>query len=112
MAFYTFSQNNSGGSFDIDHASGIGEAVIVEANTADEANTKAEAIGLYFDGVDEGMDCGCCGDRWHRADESDGSAVPTRYNNRFTLDAPATNYRYACESFVHYANGSIVKGWA
>ena len=31
----------------------------------------AEDIGLYFDGVEQGMDCSCCGDRWYRAWEDD-----------------------------------------
>ena len=43
--FYTYRQNNSYGVFD----------------------EKAENIGLYFDGVEKGRDCPCCGDRWHKA---------------------------------------------
>lgn len=47
--FYTFAQNNSGGSFVI-----------------------AESIGIYFDGVECDLDCECCGDRWSRyCDEND-----------------------------------------
>lgn len=26
---------------------------------------------IYFDGVDKGFDCSCCGDRWSRLDEWD-----------------------------------------
>ena len=34
-----------------------------------EANTKACDIGIYFDGVANGADCECCGDRWRESDE-------------------------------------------
>ena len=70
--FYTFSQNNSGGSFDIDHM--LAHFVIIEADTAEEANTIAESVGIYFNGCDEGMDCDCCGDRWYSQwDDKDGT---------------------------------------
>lgn len=60
--FYEYRQNNSGGRF-------LAPAVrvFVEADTPDEADTIAEWNGLYFDGVDGGRDCPCCGDRWCRA---------------------------------------------
>jgi len=28
-------------------------------------------MGVYFDGVDKGMDCPCCGNRWHLPDKID-----------------------------------------
>ena len=62
--FYTYSQNNSGGSFDIDAENGLAHYVIIEADSMEEANEKATSIGIYFDGVEDGMDCECCGDRW------------------------------------------------
>lgn len=63
--FYAFRQNNTGGSFDYDNERGITEVVIVEADSAEEANNRAEQIGIYFGGVDSGDDCPCCGDRWY-----------------------------------------------
>lgn len=58
--FFTYYQNNSGGSFD--HEPGkYGFAVVIEAETAAQANSKAEDLGLYFDGEN---DCPCCGRRW------------------------------------------------
>jgi len=69
MRFFEFSQNNSGRSFKTNEAEGIGSRVYIEARTANEANEKAERIGIYFDGVDVGRDCACCGDRWFRASE-------------------------------------------
>ena len=62
MSFYTFSQNNSGGNFIIDDD--VAEYVIIEADNGDEALNIAENVGLYFNGVLEGKDCPCCGDRW------------------------------------------------
>ena len=47
--FYTFSQNNSGGSFVTDSIRGIGEYVIIEALNSNDANDRAERIGLYFE---------------------------------------------------------------
>lgn len=62
--FYNFKQNNSGGGFDFDEEAGITHWVIVEAETEEEAIDRAEKIGLYWNGCDDGMDCPCCGDRW------------------------------------------------
>ena len=59
MPFFTFYQNNSGGVFD-----GPAHYVIVEASDAEEAATRAETVGVYFNGVEDGLDCECCGDRW------------------------------------------------
>jgi len=59
--WYTFNQNNSGGSFDYDKDRGITHFVVIEADSAAEANDRAERIGLYFDGSG---DCPCCGNRW------------------------------------------------
>lgn len=63
--FYEFHQNNSGGSFDIDDNRGIGPYVWIEAVDLDHAVSRASNIGIYFDGVANGQDCPCCGDRWH-----------------------------------------------
>ena len=106
MPFYTFNQNNSGGSFDVDPADGISHFVIIEANSADAANDKAKRIGLYFNGVDDGRDCECCGDRWCSAWRDDGTENPDVYGKHpsdhrdiFVTDKPHT--------FVHYADGRI-----
>lgn len=77
--FYTFWQNNSGGSFCENKRTGIATFVIIEARDADHANERAEKIGLYFDGVNSGVDCPCCGDRWDKVGERDGTEQPTIY---------------------------------
>lgn len=73
--FYTFYQNNSGGFF-----TKPAHYVIVEADSAEEANAIAEQNGVYFDGVEEGIDCRCCGDRWIEIyDDDDCAENPTIY---------------------------------
>ena len=62
--FYTFRQNNSGGEW----AKDMPIYAIVEADSADEANSRAERVGLYFYGTEYGgQDCPCCGARWYPA---------------------------------------------
>lgn len=60
--FYEFDQNNPGGYFD----TSMPRFLWVEASSAEEACEIAEKHGVYFDGVDKGIDCECCGDRWYR----------------------------------------------
>lgn len=74
MKYYHFRQNNSGGSFDIDDKVTVN--VWIQAETANQANERAEDIGIYFDGVDDEVDCACCGDRWYPASERDSVPSP------------------------------------
>lgn len=60
--FYEFHQNNPGGFFD----KNMPRYLWIEASSKDEACEIAEEHGVYFDGIDEGIDCPCCGDRWYR----------------------------------------------
>jgi hypothetical protein len=94
LRFFNFRQNNSGGSWDFDAANGIGREVWIEASSADEANGRAEAIGLRFNGVALGFDCGCCGDRWNRAAAWEDEEEPVEPWG---------------PGFVHHADGSITK---
>jgi hypothetical protein len=61
MHWYSYRQNNSGGSFIYDQSSGISVNVWIEANSAQHADDRAQSIGIYFDGSG---DCSCCGNRW------------------------------------------------
>lgn len=70
MKWFSFSQNNSGGSFD-----GPRE-VMVEASSASQANNIAESYGVYFEGCNDGIDCPCCGDRWSIVYESSATDEP------------------------------------
>jgi hypothetical protein len=105
MAFYQYRQNNSGGRFDIDEADGITVNVIIEADSAEDADSRAEDIGIYFDGCDGGRDCPCCGDRWYSTCESDAKAEPCVYSQPA---AEATGWQWAPdgkETCVHYKDG-------
>jgi len=77
MAFYEYEQMNSGGTF-ICHDN-VDFKVIIEADSAGEANEIAESKGIYFDGCRDLIDCPCCGDRWRRAYEP--LSFPVRYND-------------------------------
>ena len=62
MNWYKFSQNNSGGSFITNDK--VCHMLYIEAGTFKEAVIKAESLGCYWNGVADGIDCPCCGDRW------------------------------------------------
>lgn len=119
MPFFHYSQNNSGGSFDYVEAAGITHNVIIEADDADEANWRAEQIGLYFGGQG---DCECCGDRWYPQSGlgayERGDEVPSIWGEALTDDYdPAegpSGWRWIPEgkadAFVHFKDGTI-KGY-
>ena len=103
--FYTYNQNNSGGHFEHKPDNGIGKYVIIEADSAKEANDKAEEIGLYFDGCESGRDCDCCGDRWYsKDDDSEGYTVPSIYGQPV---AKRFKEEWEIGSYIHYKDGTI-----
>ena len=65
LKFYEISQNNSGGSFITNDK--LCHRLYIEANSSAEADSIAEDLGCYWNGVNEGSDCPCCGDRWYGA---------------------------------------------
>ena len=70
MAWFRYWQNNSGGFY-------VGEHTTVFIEAPDAANFIAESkTCIYFNGVEAGMDCECCGDRWYSAWECDGKKEP------------------------------------
>lgn len=75
--FYAITQNNSGGSFVIDGK--LCHRMFIEAESYNEAVRKAEGLGCYWDGVEDGMDCRCCGDRWYRPDEVNLDGIVKKY---------------------------------
>ena len=97
--FYKYWQNNSGGSFDIDDASGIGVIVWIEATDDRHADSRAESIGIYFNGVDDELDCECCGDRWSEAYLVHERDKPT-FDQKYDFVWHDTIY-------IHYMNGTI-----
>jgi len=98
--YFEFHQNNSGGSFIIDDEKGLGPRVWIEAESALIANAIAEDKGIYFDGVAEGIDCACCGDRWHREWDDEGKALP---------EVSSYSYSWDDTVYIHKADGTLVK---
>ena len=77
MKFFHFHQNNSFGLF-----KGPANHVVVEAENASDANDRAQTVGVYFDGCDDGLDCLCCGNRWSRQwSDATGDDVPMVYGS-------------------------------
>lgn len=68
MAFFQFQQSNPGGYYEFDEK--ICRVIVIEADSYDEAVEKALDMGVYFNGVEEGLDCPCCNDRWYRDDDT------------------------------------------
>jgi hypothetical protein len=75
--FYHYDQNNSGGSFVVND--NVTYNVIIEADSADEADERAKEIGIYFDD-DYDIDCECCGTRWDSAWPDVGEETPMVYD--------------------------------
>jgi hypothetical protein len=91
--WYEFRQNNSGGSFAIDDD--VTVYVLIQADSTKSANTKAEEVGIYFDGVGNGQDCECCGDRWYEADDAMESFTTYNWSDRFEPHEHANVREYA-----------------
>jgi len=88
MKWFQYTQNNSGGSFVND--ANVSNYVLIQAPNNTLADSIAEAIvGIYFNGVEDGRDCDCCGDRWSAA-WSQGYSEPLVYGK------PPANYGDEC----------------
>src|SRR5690606_15564338 len=85
--------------------------VIIEADSAHEANERAEAVGLYFDGCDAGIDCHCCGDRWHRVDNDDADDEPMDYKqpiHHILTAEPRFHHAWTKDyAVIYYADGRV-----
>lgn len=94
LKWFTFNQNNSGGQFTEDDK--VAPYVIIQAPDADTANQLAERIGIYFNGVFDGYDCDCCGDRWSsQYSDDDGTDKPEIYGQEvpYSPNAVTTSVR-------------------
>lgn len=68
LNWYCFDQNNSFGYFDVNDK--VCHRLFIEAESFQNAVEKAEELGCYWHGVDIGIDCPCCGDRWSKWDDA------------------------------------------
>jgi len=105
VKYYEFRQNNSRGVFHVDD--NFGENVIIAARTADEANQRAEKIGVYFAGCATGRDCDCCGDRWSSIWRNDkGTSTPSIYGKSIEDSLSGEIYSMRETVVVHHADGT------
>lgn len=99
--FYHFRQTNSGGYFVTDKAFGVGNDVIIQAGSADQAWVYLKAIGdkvvLFW------FFCLCCGERWPELLEEgrQGTAEPEIAGEKLD-EASAVSWRK--DVVVHYAD--------
>ncbi len=109
--FYTFYQNNAAGVFVTDTLRGIGTTVVIEANSAEEANDFAENIGIDFDDL-----CECCGTRWDSVRDSDGeTSLPSQNNeiiSEFNIRETPDDFKFVDNlktelTYTHHLNGEI-----
>ena len=106
--FYHYSQNNSGGKFAYDAFTGITHHVVIQAFSVEDANNRAEAIGIYFDGCANGRDCDCCGDRWYSMwDEKSGTDLPEVYGEPVDAHTGMMWMEAGREIAVHFLDGTI-----
>jgi len=107
MKFYTYRQNNSGGYWDLDPEKGIGHYVIIEALDHNDADDRAERIGIEF-----GTGCPCCGDRWDNSYHGDENDSPKIYGEE-PVEMFKESYNKDHLIYIHYADGifvQVVKG--
>ena len=80
---YSFDQNNSGGYY----CKPAQTIIVKDARNAKHATRIALAAGMYFNGVADGVDCDCCGDRWwNHAEEYDNIKEAKIDANRTLID--------------------------
>ena len=103
--FFLYSQNNSGGSFIVNE--NIGHEVIIEANDYNHANKRAEEIGIYFNGINDGMDCSCCCNRWDEEwSNEDATNEPEIYGKSIKDYKPRTWFEDEEIVMIYYLDGT------
>jgi hypothetical protein len=88
---FLFDQNNSGGGFELDDK--LCHRLVLE-----------EVTEVYFDGVEDGRDCECCGDRWYGCEEVEHDN-PLEY-----LQSLADMYGWTVPDVrIFYMDGSVAE---
>jgi hypothetical protein len=85
MSYFTFQQNNSGGFY-----KGPAATLVVEAGSANEANVRAVALGVYFDERDDCIEC--CGYRWDKVHDDDAAPLPSIWGEPIDFTDSASFY--------------------
>lgn len=112
LKWYRFTQNNSGGGFDVDGK--VCHQLFIQAPDEATATEKAVSLGVYFNGCDDGTDCPCCGDRWYGCDEV---KLPVQWRSEFTLDTIEAYAQLLADRYgwtkpdvrIFYADGNVVE---
>lgn len=112
LNWYEFTQNNSGGYFDVDDQ--VCHRVYIEAEDIEEACDKAYELGVYFDGVEKGLDCGCCRDRWS-SPWGELTFPEKNYKDNSNLENIVDYVQYISNEYsstypaarIYYANGEV-----
>lgn len=111
--FYTYVQNNSRGSLHT-RTGAISVYVIVEADSFEEADARARDIGLYFDGVESGEDCSCCGNRWHSVEWGEANETPMVYGRPVDEPMPEDTIKWVegAQGYIHFKDGTVRSFWS
>ena len=103
--FYYITQNNSGGSFYVDQL--LCHAMFIEADSVEEAKSIAENLGCYWNGVDDNIDCPCCGDRWYPSfDEVDFAKL---FKKGYNVSTWGSSKKSILDWFEKYGKYKIVE---
>ena len=119
MNWYHYHQNNSGGHFFVDNC--VCHNVFIEAPDLYSADAEAELHGIYFNGVEKGYDCECCGDRWYGANHVDkfhvfewkgGKAAMIEYSDlrsffQAQADAEWSAHVGEMSAIAYFADGTV-----
>lgn len=106
LNWYEFTQNNSDGYFVVDK--NVCHRMLIEAASFDEAIEKAEKLGCYWGGVNNGLDCPCCEDRWNRYWEEAINLNNYDGDIRAYAQDKADNWGWTSpDTRIFYANGTV-----
>ena len=105
--WYEFRQNNSGGDFIVDDK--VCHFLYIEADNFGKAVSIAESLGCYWNGVEKGIDCPCCGSRWSKWDNQ---PIDFDDNNSKSIEEYAqkmsSEYGWTYpDARIYYKNGDV-----
>lgn len=111
LFWFEYRQNNSGGRFITDDD--VAKYVLIQETDAGPANHKAEQVGIYFDGCNQGWDCDCCGDRWNEVGDPLDDFSTSDYKNNWTRKVHDNVIDYAKaiaagDTFSHKGENSVI----
>jgi len=98
LRFYEYSQNNSGGSFVTNDK--LCHRLYIEAYSEEESDEIAEGLGCYWNGVEDGRDCECCGDRWYSGHSVDITSMTKEKDSAYPVELWVNRKKSADEALV------------